>query len=106
MEDLGRTTAATVDVLQALLSEDSAQWGLKIIKATERPPGTVYPILERLEQRGWVESCWEDRTQRAGPRRRLYRFTSEGRQAALRTCHAFELRSATRRADRPEARLA
>lgn len=85
-------TRATVEVLRALRAEPGRQWGLRIIKATGRPAGTVYPILDRLERRGWIESSWEDDDARPGPRRRLYRFTAEGAAAAVEVCAAYDLR--------------
>lgn len=81
MTPLTRITPATLDVLQCLLSGDSA-WGLQIIKLTQRPAGSVYPILERLERSGWVNSEWEDDPARPGPRRRLYSLTTDGALAA------------------------
>lgn len=83
MEPLVRVTAATVDVLRSLRAEGPDTWGLQIVKATGRPAGTVYPILERLERSGWVESQWEQGGVRAGPRRRLYRLTEPGGKAAV-----------------------
>lgn len=83
MEPLTRVTAATVDVLRALRSEGADVWGLRIVKVTGRPAGTVYPILERLERTGWVESAWEADGERPGPRRRLYRLTAPGARAAV-----------------------
>lgn len=76
-------TPATVDVLDALLRDRDGIWGLRIVGATGRPSGSVYPILERLERAGWVESAWEDDTARPGPRRRVYALTVEGRAAAV-----------------------
>ena len=39
---------------------------------------SLYPLLYRLEKRGWIEGKW---TEKAGQRRRrLYRLTTEGRQ--------------------------
>lgn len=84
MEQLTRVTAATVDVLRALRSEGPDTWGLRIVKATGRPAGTVYPILDRLERSGWVESRWEEQDARRGPRRRLYRLTAPGAAEAVR----------------------
>lgn len=46
--------------------------------------GTLYKALERLEQRGYLASRWEDpnRAAEAGrPRRRFYRLTIVGEQA-------------------------
>ena len=83
MESLTRITAATVDVLRSLHTEGPDTWGLRIVKATGRPAGTVYPILERLERSGWVESTWEPGGVRPGPRRRLYRLTVPGAAAAV-----------------------
>ena len=83
MEPLSRITAATVDVLRSLHSEGPDTWGLRIVKATGRPAGTVYPILERLERSGWVQSTWEPGGVRPGPRRRLYRLTVPGAAAAV-----------------------
>lgn len=82
MEPLSRVTPATVDVLTALLGEPDDTWGLRIVAQSGRPAGSVYPILERLERAGWVESRWEAENERPGPRRRLYRVTAEGASAA------------------------
>jgi transcriptional regulator len=39
---------------------------------------SLYPLLYRLEKRGWIEGRW---TEKAGERRRrLYRLTPEGRK--------------------------
>ena len=78
MEKLERIGKATVDVLGVLLEAKDPLWGLAIIKATGRPSGSVYPMLERLEQAGWIASSWEDEGVRRGPRRRLYALTKEG----------------------------
>jgi len=82
MEPLSRLTPATADVLAALLDATEPTWGLRIVHATDRPAGSVYPILERLERTGWVTSVWEDDLTRPGPRRRLYRLTAEAVPAA------------------------
>ena len=83
MEPLSRITDATVDVLQSLLDAPGPSWGLAIVQASGRPAGSVYPILERLERTGWLESEWEQDSSRPGPRRRYYTL-SEGGAAAAR----------------------
>lgn len=83
MQPLGRVTNATLLVLEVLLSQERC-WGLEIIKRTGKPSGTVYPILDRLEQAGWVRSEWEHDNERRGPRRRLYRLTAGGAAEARR----------------------
>ncbi|RFA06780.1 PadR family transcriptional regulator [Subtercola boreus] len=90
MDRIQRVTAPTVDVLHVMLGTTAPVWGLQIIKQTQRLPGTIYPILERLERNGWIQSSWEEDSSRQGPRRRLYKFTAEGEIAARETCSAFE----------------
>ncbi len=88
MEPLPRLGRATVDVLRVLLESPQPRWGLELIKATGRPSGTVYPLLDRLERAGWVTSRWDDDAERTGPRRRLYELTPDGAQAARTTLDA------------------
>src|SRR3954470_18641912 len=95
MEPLARVGRATVDVLTVLLDSEQPRWGLEIIKATGRPSGTVYPLLDRLERAGWVESSWEDEG-RKGPRRRLYVLTREGATEARLVCRRAAQRSTPR----------
>ncbi|WP_308287520.1 PadR family transcriptional regulator [Cryobacterium sp. 1639] len=105
MTPLSRLTPATIDVLRVLLDDGAAVWGMLVIKRTGRPAGSVYPILERLENAGWATSSWEPDTDRSGPRRRLYALTSDGGEAARSAVARFETRAepATRasRATRP-----
>jgi len=65
------------------MGPDDELYGLRIAQYAGRKAGSVYPILARLEEAGWVESCWEreERDER-GPRRRLYRFSPDGLAAA------------------------
>jgi DNA-binding PadR family transcriptional regulator len=74
-----RLTPALRAVLLHLLANGADTWGLRVVKETGRPTGTVYPILERLEREGFVVSRWEVDPAASGPRRRLYSLTSEGR---------------------------
>ena len=99
MEPLARITPATVDVLRAVRRNGPDVWGLQVVKDTGRPPGTVYPVLERLERAGWVVSRWEQDDARPGPRRRLYAFTPDGAAAATELL-------ATRSAAEPASRRA
>ena len=39
---------------------------------------SLYPLLYRLEKRGWVRGAWE--TSGTGRRRRCYRLTAEGKK--------------------------
>jgi PadR family transcriptional regulator PadR len=40
--------------------------------------GTVYPLLRRLKQAGWLETYWRESD--AGPPRQYYRITPDGRR--------------------------
>lgn len=93
MKPLARIGQATVDVLEVLLDSGRSRWGLEIIKLTGRPSGSVYPLLRRLEDAGWVVSQW-DSTQRHGPRRRLYELNPDGTGL---TAVAFRVALATRK---------
>jgi len=92
MKPLPRVTAATIDVLRLLSETDAPCWGLLVIKSSGRPAGTVYPILERLENLGWVTSSWESDDARSGPRRRYYELTDEGGTAASAALEEFAAR--------------
>ncbi|MFJ1969328.1 PadR family transcriptional regulator [Streptomyces sp. NPDC087903] len=80
-------TLQTQLVLRALLENpDRQRYGLELCELAGLPSGTIYPILARLEQTGWVESIWEDPAvyEKSGrPRRRFYRITHEGAEQAL-----------------------
>ncbi|MFK0221165.1 PadR family transcriptional regulator [Streptomyces vinaceus] len=49
------------------------------------PNGTLFPLLERLRQAGWVERYWEQDAiaeAEGRPRRRFYKITSRGADLA------------------------
>jgi DNA-binding PadR family transcriptional regulator len=78
-----RLTYPTATVLRALAHGHT--YGFEIIDATGLRAGTVYPILRRLDEGGFVRSSWESAgTARADgrPPRRTYRMTGEGERAA------------------------
>ncbi len=83
MARLMRTTGPLLDVSGRLLRADAQGedlHGWQIMKDTKRTGPTVYGVLERLEELGWIASYWE--AQQADdnrPRRRLYRLTDNGR---------------------------
>ncbi len=71
----------TLSILDALL-QDPAEWryGYDLSQICGLKSGTLYPILIRLAERGWLESEWR---QKAGEKpRHMYKLTSHGRQAA------------------------
>lgn len=94
MEPIKRVTDATLTVLDVLLAANEPIWGLRIIKESALLPGTVYPILERLSDLGWVVDHWDDDDARPGPRRRYYALTAEAGPAARRLLAERERRAA------------
>lgn len=54
-------------------------WGYRLCEETGLGSGTVYPILERLEEAGWIEGAWEAGRPADRPRRRFYLITAAGR---------------------------
>lgn len=76
----------SVAALLAVLLEDphAERYGLELMRATGLPSGTLYPILTRLQEAGWLRADWEDVDPSAAgrPARRYYRLTPEGAAAA------------------------
>jgi DNA-binding PadR family transcriptional regulator len=75
------TSRSTLHVLRALLDDPAADhYGLELMEATGLKSGTLYPILGRLEDRGWIVGRWEDVDPSEVGRapRRYYRLTASG----------------------------
>ncbi|MFE2165894.1 PadR family transcriptional regulator [Streptomyces sp. NPDC059447] len=80
-----RMTMATRAVLAAFLAKPADEhYGLQVAEGAGLPGGTIYPILIRLEQCGWLVSRWEDidPQEEGRPRRRFYRLSERGAQSA------------------------
>jgi DNA-binding PadR family transcriptional regulator len=108
-------TIQTLEVLSAMLDDAYREWyGLELSNASGLKTGTIYPALARLEQSGWVSSYWEevDPSVVGRPRRRLYRLTGEGADAARAVVDeqlerlAAPRTSPAERVRRPEGRTA
>ena len=80
-----RITTTVARVIRQFL-DDPAQprYGYDLMRATGLPSGTLYVILTRLEQAGWLTSTREDidPASTGRPARRLYLLTSGGAQEA------------------------
>ena len=49
---------------------------------------SLYPLLYRLERRGWIQGRW---VEKAGQRRRrYYRLTAEGRKVLTAQRHSWQ----------------
>jgi DNA-binding PadR family transcriptional regulator len=80
-----RITLQLLAVLNVLLEAPQAEWyGLDVAARAQLKTGTVYPLLARLERFGWLSSEEEgiNPAEAGRPRRRLYRLTGAGAQAA------------------------
>jgi PadR family transcriptional regulator, regulatory protein PadR len=74
-----RPSPQTVAVLDALAARASG-WshGYDLCRALGLKAGTVYPILIRLAERGFVETAWEKEVPPGRPPRHLYRLSAAG----------------------------
>ena len=82
MKRLTRTT--TQALLAFLEAPRSWRYGYDLMKAADLSSGTLYPLLARLADDGWLESRWEESEFPGKPPRQLYRLTPAGRLEARR----------------------
>src|ERR1700732_618120 len=76
----------SAELLILSLLEDQARHGYDISKLIEARSGgalrfhvtSLYPLLYRLEERGWIQGRWVEKSGQR--RRRYYRLTAEGRK--------------------------
>ena len=80
----------SAELLVLAMVEERPRHGYEISKLIEARSGgalsfhvaSLYPMLYRLERRGWVEGRW---VEKAGQRRRrYYKLTAEGRKVLVR----------------------
>jgi PadR family transcriptional regulator PadR len=77
-----RMSITTLSVLHAI--RDGVVYGFDILDATGLESGTVYPILGRLEEQGYLRSSWEPEARAHAdgrPARRYYAITPAGKSA-------------------------
>lgn len=80
-----RMSAQTLKILGVLLETSRDEMaGAEIAQTTKLASGTLYPILLRLEDAGWLASRWEtdDPATLGRPRKRFYRVTGLGAKKA------------------------
>ena len=69
----------TLALLSALLERPRTwQHGYELSKATGLKSGTLYPILIRLSDQGFLDSRWKDAERPGRPPRHVYRLTATG----------------------------
>lgn len=75
----------SAEMLILSLVAEQARHGYEILKLMEERSGgllkfhigSVYPILVRMEKRGWIRGGWKQ--EKGTRRRRIYRITGAGR---------------------------
>ncbi|MDQ7908074.1 PadR family transcriptional regulator [Phytohabitans sp. ZYX-F-186] len=78
-----RPSAQTIAVLSALADAPTTwRYGYELCKQLDLRPGSLYPILVRLADRGLLETAWETDPPAGRPPRHLYRLTGSGRALA------------------------
>jgi DNA-binding PadR family transcriptional regulator len=83
MTRIRRPSPQTVAVLRALAAEpDRWRYGYDLCTQLGVQPGSMYPILVRLADRGLLETTWEADHVLGRPARHLYRLTGAGREYA------------------------
>lgn len=93
------TSPQTLAVLAVLLDRPREwQHGLAIARATQLQSGTLYPLVMRLADNGYLEARWKPSDLPGRPPRHEYRLTVAGRALAVaRLADAHEpIRSAVR----------
>jgi PadR family transcriptional regulator, regulatory protein PadR len=91
-----RASKQTLKLLGALTAKATSwHYGYALSRETGLQSGTLYPILMRLEERGWLETQWESPQElaekRGGrPPRHMYRLTEGGRACAAEALSAAQ----------------
>jgi len=85
MARIRRSSGQTLALLRSLM-DAPRRWhhGYELSKSTGLLSGTLYPILMRLSERGFLEHKWQPSEEPGRPPRHVYRLTAQG------TAHARE----------------
>ncbi len=92
-----KPSSSTLKILECLRAAPNGLHGYALMKASGLASGTLYPILARLADRGWLEKAWETGEDISGPPRRIYTLTSLGlaQMESLETAGTLNARTAT-----------
>jgi PadR family transcriptional regulator, regulatory protein PadR len=89
-----RLTGPMLKVLKLFLAQPREQRsGAEVSREAKVGSGTLYPMLARLEQAGWLISEWEviDPREAGRPRRRFYKLTGLGQRKANAALAEFQM---------------
>ena len=74
-----KPSGSTLKILKALLSKtDTPHYGYALMKETGLKSGTLYPILMRLTERGYLKAQWDMSSPTGRPPRQHYELTPLG----------------------------
>jgi PadR family transcriptional regulator, regulatory protein PadR len=75
-----RNTSSQIRAVLAALIERPQQWryGLELARETDLKSGTLYPLLIRLADDGYLESRWMEPEKPGRPPRHAYRLNAKG----------------------------
>lgn len=78
-----RMSPQTVALFGRFLSQPREwRYGYDLSRETGLKSGTLYPMLMRLNERGWLETRWTAPQSAGRPPRHMYRLTPDGLRAA------------------------
>jgi PadR family transcriptional regulator, regulatory protein PadR len=80
-----RQPSKQMRLLLDVLATQRQQWryGYELMKETGLSSGTLYPLLMRMMDQGFLEAEWQAPTQPGRPARHAYRLTAVGLALAL-----------------------
>ncbi len=87
----GKVNIPFIKVISIFLNHPHREYsGYDIVKMTKLQSGTIYPMLGRLLEDGWLESEWEKENPKKGrPPRLFYNLTCEGTKEALKVLESL-----------------
>jgi PadR family transcriptional regulator, regulatory protein PadR len=95
-----RPSAQTTAVVLALAQQPTVwRYGYQLCQQLDIKPGSMYPILMRLADRGLLETSWDTHVPAGRPPRHLYRLTGSGRAVATELAKAPAAETSARRSD-------
>ena len=80
-----RTPSNQARTILAALLDARSTWhhGYELARLANVKSGTLYPLLIRLEEQGYLEAEWQQPVETGRPPRHAYRLTASGVQLAL-----------------------
>ncbi|MEU4599933.1 PadR family transcriptional regulator [Nocardia sp. NPDC023988] len=96
MQDIRMTLWTVVVLREFVVNAHEQQWGFDLLQRLGLASGTLYPILRRLEEAGWIVGQLEDidnAAQEGRRPRKYYSLTAEAHPLAVRALREFSTRA-------------